>query len=101
MTDISDINLWAAEKCGIKILPKTGYIDTLEKLPNLDFNDKWTIEDPRCREKLRKTLGIHTMQLDNDQWYSWDRTIGSTKPYDEIDEAEIAPITAIYEAEQE
>jgi len=41
------------------------------------------------------------MQLDNDQWYSWSRETGATKPYDEIDDAEIACIQAIYEKERE
>ncbi|MBT8449508.1 MAG: hypothetical protein KJO69_07455 [Gammaproteobacteria bacterium] len=101
---MKDIDIWAAELCKIKFsLKETGF-PGVYFYDGKWFPDKWTIEDPRCREIVREKLLIHTFYFDR-KW----RANGSI-PMDDlaswcvfgkgtsIKEAEIACITDIYEA---
>lgn len=99
------IDEWAAAKCGVEFKQtwkgRVWYLNG-----KLHENDEWTIKDPRCREKVRDHFNIctvkHTSTKPNRNWQSnsflnvdFIAEFGST-----IAEAEIACITAIYEAEK-
>lgn len=84
---MNNINKYFAEQLGVQangLLIDSYYAD-------------WTISDPRCREVIREKFGISTIVFDNGQarttWKDYMSDIKRT-----IAEAEIACLTAIYEA---
>ena len=114
---MSEIDKWAAEQCGVEIRgcvnPKSCY-KTKHYTHGLPADMVWTIQDPRCREIVRERFCIQTEPVtawngncyEFAGWrsYYWEdpdvvpeiETKGKT-----IAEAEIACITAIYEASKD
>lgn len=101
------IDEWAAEQCGVEFgeldpegecwyYPNDRYIYEL---------GEWTIKDPRCREIVREHFKIWTgygpIGFDRMGWQACTAYNKLTNYYgNTIDEAEIACITAIFEAEK-
>jgi hypothetical protein len=57
-----DINKWAADKCGIKIVSQgeTAPFWTDDKEPVELVNSEWTMQDARCRELVVEHFKIDT-----------------------------------------
>ena len=105
-----DINQWYADKCGVteEIDADVGgfnwYTDT-----HITYGGKWSITDPRCIEICVEKYGIQTHRTvsNESEWYAQAEfckeanyqghgSYGKTRI-----EAEIACLTAIYEAEKD
>ena len=102
---MNDIDKWCAEQCGVNIIySMTDYPYWNYKGVNYEYD--WTITDPQCREIVRERFRILTSPASNSNlWVSESRPFISGKelpyPSKTIAEAEIACITAIYEARDE
>ncbi len=98
---MNEIDKWLAGQCGV-------WIDAGYWIHNsIEFRGQWTIQDPRCREIVRERFKIETYPThDESAWTSTapkEPNSGSNVYEYEaegktIPEAEIACITAIYEA---
>lgn len=97
------VDEWAAEQCGVEFKQtwkgRVWYLNG-----KLHENDEWTIKDPRCREIVREHFKIWTaygpIGFDRMGWQACTAYNKLTNYHgNTIDEAEIACITAIYEAE--
>ena len=98
-----ELDRWAAETCGVKVIAGIINIDTLlikgGKLP-LDI---WTLSDARCREIVREWLKIRTAPSYPNRFSARSFKVETVKPYVHIGktiaDAEIACIQAIKDAE--
>lgn len=108
---MNDIDKWAAEKCGVRLLTEPG-LDEPDTITlywlywvhnDNSYNFKWTIKDPRCREKVRERFKISTNYfVTSDKYESCSYELdGENTGYmgKTILKAEIACITAIHEQE--
>jgi hypothetical protein len=93
---MSDIDKWCAEQCGVDYP-----IFTL----NRELSIRFTIQDPRCREIVREHFKIDIRYTTKHEWHCTAIVGKATTDYHfyegtgkTIAEAEIACITAIWEA---
>ena len=110
-----NIDKWCAEQCGVKETTTNSdsvlYSETEAWFHNGVWrnNDKWTIEDPRCREIVREHFFIDTLTVaepfrtnDGNKWNTYCFKPSATGSYcvsatgKTIAEAEIECINAIY-----
>lgn len=105
---MSEIDKWAAERCGVELAEITNDDRRWYRRKGKYF--EWTIEDPRCREIVREHFRIETRDR-VDSWLAVQLKWSKHPDYPEtvvcpsgqgktIAEAEIACITAIWEAQK-
>ena len=97
-----NIDKWFAEKCGVH----DGFKSCISWVYGINqYNYEWTISDPRCREIIREKFKTHTY-WDTDMFVCHYSKNGITDKNSITDygktiaEAEIACLTAIYEAKR-
>ena len=88
------IDKWCAKQCGVE----TRTLDGFQYLTEYGW-EAWYLEDPRCREIVREHFKICTVYDEEGHWKAY-----AFKPHVEpnrktLAEAEIACITAIWEAQ--
>jgi len=102
------VDQWAAEQCGVEIFPfptdKIVFYHLYWSFKDTNYEYPWTIQDPRCREIVREHFKLSTIYR---YWVMptemvYETTTRNCIKYEgkTIAEAEIACITAIYEASQ-
>ena len=102
---MSEINRWTADQCGVQLQEPHNYVIDNRSGEYWTLGELWTIEDPRCREIVREHFHIATNSYTLPNGWGWHSTgLGSPaetiRYYKTITEAEIACITAIWEAQQ-
>ena len=93
---MNKIDKWAAEQCGFELIR---YEDREEWVRNIDERfDRWTIQDPQCREIVRKHFLIETWVNGEGGFTAIHCNSDIARDGKTIAGAEIACITAIYKA---
>jgi hypothetical protein len=102
---MNGIDKWCAEQCGIKFQNEGAshwYIP-----PSKLYPYEWTIQDPRCREIVCEEFKIHPLWVGfrgmghGNYWIGYVNEQRLSIIEQRRKEAEIACITAIYEARDE
>lgn len=101
---MKDLDAWAAEKCGVAVHTEGSerlYIDRFQKHDIYEPVEIFTLSDARCREIVREHLQIITnvSYNPNYKWMAHQHFHTDWIHGESIEEAEIACIQAIMDAE--
>ena len=90
-----NIDEWFAEQCGVEL--GTNNADFIVYETEVTYCYPWDIKDPQCREIVREKFSIETLRKFG-KWHADSLGFTFSKGHETIAEAEIACLTAIYEA---